>query len=387
MRAGIISGSMFCVDPNGDFRIREHDYKSLIQWVELFDKVTFYFDQVPFDEAKNSWTVFNDPKCNFIAMCRHSDSLKSKIQQIKKVASSLLDIDVLYYRLPSYEPMIFHHYQDKNIPYFIELHGDHETAVLTGPQPWYIKYPLSKLLYYYTKKMGKNAAFAYSIGEALVKKYVPTEVPQYVTTNHLTSIEEYPTECPYRELSNPVSILFVGAIQHRKGLTNLFSVLNRLHNEGCNFMMNIVGSGEQQDELRFYADKNGFGDCVKFWGQVKHGSDLYAIYKKADMFILPSVSAEGVPRVTHEAMIFGCPVIATDIGSVAWQLSGGAGIVLQPNDNNSLYDAIKSLIIDKELRRNYIETAFEKSKQFSWENQKNGNNEFARAQLKKLGLL
>ena len=377
---------MFCVDNKGNFRLRQHDCKSLIQWIELFDEVVFYFTEVPYDSSKESWTILNDSRCKFIAICNHGDTLIHKIKGIQQAATSSFDCDIYYYRLPSYEPMIFHFFVGNKRPYFIELHGDHETAFLTGPQPWYIKYPLAKLMYLYTRKMGQNSAFAYSIGEALVKKYVPSQVPQYVTTNHLTSISEYPEECPYRELSDPVNLLFVGAIQHRKGLKNLFLVLDRMHKAGCGFIMNIVGSGEQQLELMQYAESHGFGHRVKFWGQVPHGAALYAIYKKADIFILPSVSAEGVPRVTHEAMIFGCPVIATDIGSIAWQLSGGAGIVLKPNDNEALYDSIMQLINNPELRKKYIYTAYEKSKLFSWEKQKEGNNDFARSQFVKLGL-
>lgn len=386
MKAGFISGSMFCIDPKGNFRLRQHDYKSLIQWTELFDEVNFYFTEVPFDSSKESWIAFNDSRCKFIAICNHDDTLANKIKKIRIVAMNNSDCDLYYYRLPSYEPMIFHFYAGHKIPYFIELHGDHETAILTGTQPWFIKYPLARFVCRYTKKMGKNCAFAYSIGEALVKKYVPIQIPQYVTTNHLTSISEYPQECPYRELSNPVNLLFVGAIQHRKGLSNLFAVLDRMHKSGYSFIMNIVGSGEQQSELELYADAHGFGENVKFWGQITHGIDLYTRYKNADIFILPSVSAEGVPRVTHEAMIFGCPVIATDIGSIAWQLSGGAGIVLKPNDNEALYDSIIRLINNPELRKKYIYTAYEKSKLFSWEKQKEGNNDFARSQFVKLGL-
>ena len=385
IRAGFVSGSMFTVDPQGQYRLRIHDYRSLIQWMELFDSIVLYFTKVPFDRDKESWAIVTAPHVSFISICNHDDPLRKKWRSIKSAAKNASNVcDIFYYRLPSYEPMFFHLFRNYQIPYFVELHGDHETAILTGSQFWIKKYPLAKLVAFYTRKMCAHAAFAYTIGEALMDKYVPKAVPQHVTTNHLTSIDEYPKQLPYKIARNPFTILFVGAVQERKGLLHLFKVLHRLSIEGIPFRMLVVGEGEQKKELEDFANEKGFGDRVVFYGQVPHGPELYSIYQQADLFVLPSVSAEGVPRVTHEAMIFGCPVIATDIGSVKWQLSGGAGILVEPGDEDALYCAIKRVMEDKNTRYELIVKGFEKSKLYSWEAQKEGNNAFAIKQMKQL---
>lgn len=384
MKAGFVSGSIFCIDDKGNYRLREHDYKSLAQWIELFDEVVFYFTQVPFDISLNDWAIVKDNKFSFIAICNHSDSVLVKRKKIKKVVVDCETIDIYYYRLPSYEATLFHYYQDKNIPYYVELHGDHETAIMSSPNLWVIKFPLSKYLASFTKKICQKASFVYSIGEMLMNKYVSENVPQLVTTNHLTSITEYPEECPYHILSNPIQILFVGAIQERKGLIFLFKALEIMHNDGVNFIMNIVGSGLQKDSLEKFAKTKGFDAKVKFWGQISHGKQLYNIYRTSDLFVLPSISAEGVPRVIHEAMIFGCPVVASDIGSVNWQLSGSSGIVVESGNVQLLHSAIMSVLTDPTLRRSLIYNGYEKSKLFSLEAQKNRNNIFAKEQLKKI---
>lgn len=385
IRAGFVSGSMFTVDPQGKYRLRKHDYRSLVQWMELFDSVVLYFTEVPFDRNKETWEIITDPRVSFISICNHDDSIRKKWRSIRLAAKNASAVcDIFYYRLPSYEPMFFHFFRNRHIPYFVELHGDHETATLTSPQFWFKKYPLAKFVAYYTKKMCAHAAFVYTIGEALMKKYVPDAVPQHITTNHLTSKYEYPKQLPYRDASKPFSILFVGAIQERKGLLHLFKVLHRLRTEDVHFRMLVVGEGEQKKKLESFANENGFRDRVVFYGQVPHGPELYSIYQQADLFVLPSVSAEGVPRVTHEAMIFGCPVIATDIGSVKWQLSGGAGILVEPGDEDALYCAIKRVMEDKNTRYELIVKGFEKSKLYSWEAQKEGNNAFAIKQMKQL---
>ena len=350
MKAGFVSGSMFCVDSLGNIRLRKHDLRSLLQWTELFDSIIFFFTEVPFDSDKESWEIVSNSRFSFIPICNHTNSLIKKWFSIRAtVKTAGNECDIFYYRLPSYEPMLFHMFQNRGTPYFLELHGDHETALLSSHQPWVKKIFLAKIVAFYTRIMCKHASFAFTIGEALMTKYVPKSVPQHITTNHLTSITEYPDQVPYREASSPFSILFVGAIQERKGLLYLFKTLHRLSIEKIPFRMLMVGDGEQRAELEKYAIENGFGDNVFFYGQVSHGSELYGIYKQADLFVLPSISAEGVPRVTHEAMIFGCPVIATDIGSVKWQLSGGAGILVKPGDVDALYSAIKSVMEDRTL--------------------------------------
>ena len=383
LKAGFVSGSMYTVDPQGYYRLRKHDYKSLIQWVGLFDSVVMFFSEVQYDKEKESWEVVTDKRMSFVRLCGHTDSILEKLRTIRKAAYMAKECDILYYRLPSYEPMLFHYFS-KIIPYFIELHGDHETAILTSSMREYIKRPLAKIVARYTRKMCSHASFAYTIGEELMKKYVPEFVPHHVTTNHLTSIQEYPKDVLYHDAKSPYTILFVGAIQERKGLIFLFEALKIMSIEGIDFRMNLAGEGHQRNELFDYSLKNGFGDKVHFLGQVPHGEALYRLYRQADLFVLPSISAEGVPRVTHEAMIFGCPVIATDIGSIRWQLSGGAGLVIKPGDVDELYSSIKKVLMDKDYRRDLIRAGYEKSKLFSWEAQKEGNNEFARTQMNRI---
>ena len=85
--------------------------------------------------------------------------------------------------------------------------------------------------------------------------------------------------------------------------------------------------------------------------------------------MLPSVAAEGVPRVVHEAMAQGCPVIATDVGSTKWQLRGGAGIVVPPADVEALTENIIRVLDDKQLRENLSTNGFRRSLEFTFEEQ------------------
>jgi glycosyltransferase involved in cell wall biosynthesis len=57
--------------------------------------------------------------------------------------------------------------------------------------------------------------------------------------------------------------------------------------------------------------------------------------------------------VINEAMACGLPVISTHASQAATEMIrlGENGYIIKPADSNELYDALKNLIIDPELRR------------------------------------
>ncbi|HMZ51963.1 MAG TPA: glycosyltransferase family 4 protein, partial [Candidatus Sumerlaeota bacterium] len=55
-------------------------------------------------------------------------------------------------------------------------------------------------------------------------------------------------------------------------------------------------------------------------------NDVAELMAAADLFVLPSLS-EAMPLSVIEAMMVCTPVIATDVGDVAWLLGDGRGVV------------------------------------------------------------
>src|SRR5690606_27399675 len=94
-----------------------------------------------------------------------------------------------------------------------------------------------------------------------------------------------------------------------------------------------IGFGPMENELRELA-KNKLGKKsniqFEFTGRMNN-PDLLEFYRKnpANVFINVSES-EGIPVTIMEAMSFGIPVIATDVGGVREIVKSGAnGILLQ----------------------------------------------------------
>ncbi|MHB1462586.1 MAG: glycosyltransferase family 4 protein [Armatimonadota bacterium] len=74
--------------------------------------------------------------------------------------------------------------------------------------------------------------------------------------------------------------------------------------------------------------------------------DLYR-ERKVDVVVLPS-SVEGIPVCLLEAMAYGLPVVATEVGGVPELLAGDCGLMVPPQQPQALADALKWLIDNPE---------------------------------------
>jgi D-inositol-3-phosphate glycosyltransferase len=93
--------------------------------------------------------------------------------------------------------------------------------------------------------------------------------------------------------------------------------------------------------LRELSDELGLSGRVRFLGP-KTPQELAAIYKRADVLLLPS-AGEALPSVVTEAMLCGTPVVATDVGGVREQL-GEYGLCVSPNRADKMADAISFML-------------------------------------------
>ncbi len=96
---------------------------------------------------------------------------------------------------------------------------------------------------------------------------------------------------------------------------------------------------------------------------------ILEMYRKReiDVVVLPS-SVEGIPVCLLEAMAYGIPVVATEVGGVPELLSGDCGLMVPPLQPQALADALMSLMNQPERTaqmvvnaRRKVETKFNQS--------------------------
>ena len=163
--------------------------------------------------------------------------------------------------------------------------------------------------------------------------------------------------------------IFVGRVVGDKGVNELVKAFDRLNKEYPFTKLTIVGAFEEnldplKDEtLQLIQYHNSIQLCG-----AKYGDDLLEEYVKSDCYVLPSYR-EGFPNTVMEAGAMGLPSIVTDInGSREIIISGENGLIVKPKDIDSLYMAMRELLLNTNIRakmaknaRMPIESRFEKN--------------------------
>ncbi len=176
-------------------------------------------------------------------------------------------------------------------------------------------------------------------------------------------LEEFTPEG--RSRSHPPTILFVSRLITRKGLQFLLPALARLRDEGLAFRLQVVGDGPQREEWTQLARELGMEAMVEFTGAVAH-HDLPALYRDADIFVLPSLS-EGMPNVVLEAIAAGLPVVGTAVPGMAELVGEGEnGFIVPPGAPDVFVEPLRQLLDDAALRERMGEASRAHAEQFGW---------------------
>ena len=144
-----------------------------------------------------------------------------------------------------------------------------------------------------------------------------------------------------------VRLLFVGRLDHQKGLDLLLHAVKRLPSSVA-WRLDVVGSGSEERVLRRMTDELGISASVKFRGAVGNVPELLL---RTDLFILPS-RAEGMSNALLEAMSAGVACIATAIGGNRDLIEDGRnGLLVRPENPTELAAAIRRLATSPAERR------------------------------------
>ncbi len=139
------------------------------------------------------------------------------------------------------------------------------------------------------------------------------------------------------------TLLSVGRLEEQKNYPQLINAF-----ENSKFLLNIVGSGTKEKELKSLAKKKNT-NC-NFLGNIEHNK-LLEIYSEYKIFITATLY-EGHPKTILEAMANGCVVVAPNIDNISEIIDGELnGILFDPNNDN-LLRLVKAIIEDNEKMDN-----------------------------------
>lgn len=151
-------------------------------------------------------------------------------------------------------------------------------------------------------------------------------------------------------------LLWVGTVEPRKNLAGLVEALRPTE-----LSLAVVGpDGWLVDDRDVLAP---LGDRAFRLGRVNQ-RDLRSLYAAATLFVFPSL-AEGFGLPVLEAMAQGTAVV-TSSGTATEETAGGAALLADPHDPQSIREAIEQGVADPDLRARLETLGFERAAANGW---------------------
>lgn len=176
-----------------------------------------------------------------------------------------------------------------------------------------------------------------------------------------------------------ILLLFVGRIEPLKGLETLLRALALLRDRGvceCHELaLSIIGGdpdetpavrNAEMQRIKALRQELGLEGMVAFLGKQDQDA-LPDYYAAADAVVVPS-HYESFGMVALEAMACGTPVIASEVGGLAFLIKDGeTGFHVPDRDPAALADRICAIITDPLLRARLGGQAAEYARGYSWQ--------------------
>lgn len=146
----------------------------------------------------------------------------------------------------------------------------------------------------------------------------------------------------------------VGRLVELKNHRRMIEVMPSLLRLFPTLKLVIVGDGVLRSELAQLIDQLNLRERVGLMGA---RNDVSALLPAFDVFALPS-QTEGLSIALLEACATGLAVLATDVGGNREIIAEGVtGLLVPPNDNHALAEALGRLLGDSQLRQSLGESA------------------------------
>jgi glycosyltransferase involved in cell wall biosynthesis len=159
-------------------------------------------------------------------------------------------------------------------------------------------------------------------------------------------------------------ILFVGTLEPRKNIGGLLEAFARLLQRMTHPpTLVIAGRGPEAGEWNARMSQPPLAGHVECRGYVP-AEERESLYRGAQMLVLPSFD-EGFGIPALEAMTIGIPVVVSNRGALP-EVVGDAGLLIDPDDPESLAAAMQALATDATLRGNLSRRGIERARQFTW---------------------
>jgi len=171
------------------------------------------------------------------------------------------------------------------------------------------------------------------------------------------------------------TLQFVGRIEPLKGIDTLIQAIGLLRQREVYTCLSVIGGDPTTDlevensemkRLQAICAEAGLSDLVTFIGKRSQDTLPY-YYSAAEAVVVPS-HYESFGMVALEAMACGTPVVASQVGGLAFLVKDGeTGFTVPVEDPAALADRLYQLFCNPDLRQQMGEKAAAFAQEYSWE--------------------
>jgi D-inositol-3-phosphate glycosyltransferase len=204
-------------------------------------------------------------------------------------------------------------------------------------------------------------------------------IPPGVDTRHFYPIPKDEAKEVVGVPEDSHTILFVGRIEPLKGIDKLIQAISIIQKNGelrcCPHNLVIIGGepnakpedmNAEMPRLQDMVEDLGIENFVIFLG--KQDQQLLPYYYSASEIVVMPSHYESFGMVALEAMACGTPVVASQVGGLAFLVRDGeTGFVVPGNDVQMLAKRLVELIKDKDLRNKLGNKSAEYAQLYAWE--------------------
>lgn len=294
---------------------------------------------------------------------------------LRKVAADLQQCDAVIVRAPSPLAPDFPKYSGGHGRLCYLLVGDYLDGARHLQQPWWRLWPIKALLRRNDRQLRRVLPHVLTLvnSRALYEKYrglCPTLHPIKTTTLSQRDFFVRETTCSRED----VGLLYTGRLDPAKGLGEIIEAVALLRNERRRLRVDFVAWEDDPNKsveraLTAQAQALGIANQITFHGKRAIGAALNAMYRSADIYLLPSYH-EGFPRSIWEAMANSVPVICTPVGGIPFELTDRVhALFVRVKDARDLAAKIKEVVNDDGLRRRLIAAGRDRAGEVTLETQ------------------
>jgi glycosyltransferase involved in cell wall biosynthesis len=171
----------------------------------------------------------------------------------------------------------------------------------------------------------------------------PGASPRATAIHNGIDLDEFPPADP--AASRAPSLLCIAAHNEKKGLDVLLHAFARIAPKRPELRLQLAGDGPLRGPLEDLARKLSLEGRVEFLGW-RGRAEVAQLLRRCRAFVLPSRS-EPFGMVVAEALVSGCPVVASAVGGIAEIVEDGkSGLLVPPEDPDALARALERVLDD-----------------------------------------